>query len=464
MMKLLVALLVAVHTCMAQTVLKDILPGGGGSTPDNLTVIGSVAYFSATDGKSGIELYKTDGTTNGTTLIKDINKTGDSNPHYFTPVNGRLLFVADDGTYGEELWVTDGTTAGTKLVKDIRAGVEGSSIGMCYGIGSQLYFVANDGVHGLELWKSDGTATGTVLVRDFRIGITDGGIESMAVFKGKLYFTRTFYYPLGPDYYGQIESSQMWYYDPSTKKANPLFRIANRLVSTLTAHNQSLYFGVGDEGEYDAIYKMNPDEKGCSFVSGSTGYRLMLMRSIGGKLFVFGADEYSWYDVEVLNDDGTFGTYLDTGVQDVVVSDWIYFGSSDYENVDGDVRRVTRLKKTKGNLVYSVIATYKDDYIRNIELLGKKLIYTAYDEKYGNELRVVDLGNTREEVEETVFKAYPNPASDYINIEADSEVELYDIKGIKLNTLNSGKVDLHPYSNGLYILRSGNKTIKLLIE
>ena len=35
---------------------------------------------------------------------------------------GQMLFVASDATNGIELWRTDGTTVGTMLVKDINPG------------------------------------------------------------------------------------------------------------------------------------------------------------------------------------------------------------------------------------------------------------------------------------------------------------------------------------------------------
>jgi len=40
-------------------------------------------------------------------------------PRQFTPAGDRLFFTADDGVHGEELWATDGTLEGTYLVKDI---------------------------------------------------------------------------------------------------------------------------------------------------------------------------------------------------------------------------------------------------------------------------------------------------------------------------------------------------------
>src|SRR6266511_5322221 len=42
-----------------------------------------------------------------------------SNPSPLANVNGTLFFRANDGTNGYELWKSDGTTSGTALVKDI---------------------------------------------------------------------------------------------------------------------------------------------------------------------------------------------------------------------------------------------------------------------------------------------------------------------------------------------------------
>ena len=121
-------------------------------------------FFSADDGVTRRELWKSDGTAAGTVLVKDIQPgTGrygypySSRPDQLTAVRGRLFFTADDGEHGRELWKSDGTAAGTVLVKDINPGVAGSRPVYLTDVNGTLFFAADDGVHGQELWKSDGT-------------------------------------------------------------------------------------------------------------------------------------------------------------------------------------------------------------------------------------------------------------------------------------------------------------------
>ena len=60
-------------------------------------------------------------------LIKDIQPgpIGSSLSH-LVDVDGTLFFTADDGVTGNELWKSDGTEAGTMLVEDIVPGIYGS--------------------------------------------------------------------------------------------------------------------------------------------------------------------------------------------------------------------------------------------------------------------------------------------------------------------------------------------------
>ncbi len=170
-------------TTAGTRMVKDLYRGSGSSAPDELVLLGknSVVFrarSTVTVGtqviETGIELFISDGTAQGTRLLKDIQKGPmPSWPGYFraTKDGKKLFFTADDGTVGKELWVTDGTPAGTKLVKDIRTGWQHSYPSSPCPLGSsQIVFSADDGSRGFELWVSDGTSSGTKLVKDLRPG------------------------------------------------------------------------------------------------------------------------------------------------------------------------------------------------------------------------------------------------------------------------------------------------------
>ncbi|WP_420588532.1 ELWxxDGT repeat protein [Bacterioplanoides sp.] len=162
---------------------------GGGSTTTPPTAAKPQLLFSATtDINSGAELWITDGTTEGTTAVKDINASGDSSPIEFTKVGDQWFFSADDGVNGRELWVTDGTDAGTRLLKDINPNGDGYPA-LLASVNGKLMFRAIDPVHGSEIWVSDGTEAGTHVVKDIYPGSGGSGPQELTAFNNKLYFS-----------------------------------------------------------------------------------------------------------------------------------------------------------------------------------------------------------------------------------------------------------------------------------
>lgn len=135
------------------------------------SIVHNTLFFPVYENNKGYELWKSDGTPNGTVLVKDIRAgVNSSNPRKLTNVNGVLFFIADDGIHGFELWKSDGTANGTVMVKDINPGLS-SGAGFfadkdMAALGGMLLFVADDGQHGPQLWKSDGTSNGTVMVKN----------------------------------------------------------------------------------------------------------------------------------------------------------------------------------------------------------------------------------------------------------------------------------------------------------
>ncbi len=75
------------------------------------------------------------------------------------PINGTLFFVADDGMNGTELWKSDGTPAGTTMVKDINPGSNPSSPGALTNLNGTLFFVAHNAANGRELDSSTSPST-----------------------------------------------------------------------------------------------------------------------------------------------------------------------------------------------------------------------------------------------------------------------------------------------------------------
>ena len=104
------------------------------------------------------------------TLIDIVSGAGASSPGRFTNVNNTVFFIASDPANGSELWKSDGTPDGTFLLKDIRLAAGGSRPAFLTNVNGTLFFDANDGTNGYELWKSDGTTAGTVLLRGFSRG------------------------------------------------------------------------------------------------------------------------------------------------------------------------------------------------------------------------------------------------------------------------------------------------------
>jgi len=133
-------------------------------------------FYQADGGGTGAELWKSDGTEAGTGQVKDIFTVPEdvgSVPFEITPLGGSVLFSAiGDWAQGRELWISDGTDAGTSLLKDldISQGSPGGWPWWLTGAGGLVYFTTeSDGV----LWKSDGTPGGTVPVRETLPTATD---------------------------------------------------------------------------------------------------------------------------------------------------------------------------------------------------------------------------------------------------------------------------------------------------
>jgi ELWxxDGT repeat protein len=107
--------------------------------------------------RAGGELWKTDGTPNGTVLVKSISPQSNAFPiTHLTPLNGNLYFLAEDFADGEpwyNLFRTDGTSQGTVQV------TQRLFVGDLVAFDDALFFFNDE-----NLYRSDGTAQGTRII------------------------------------------------------------------------------------------------------------------------------------------------------------------------------------------------------------------------------------------------------------------------------------------------------------
>jgi ELWxxDGT repeat protein len=178
-------------TAGGTTLVRDIAPGAVSSSPANFLRIGSTVFFTANDGVNGVELWKTDGTEAGTQMVADLNPgVASSGAANLVDFNGVLVFSASSEMTGQELWRSDGTAAGTYLLKDIRQGIESSlpTPSAAAVVGNELFFAAFMDEEGRELWKTDGTEAGTVRVRDIAPGSGSSTPSNLTRLGGVLLF------------------------------------------------------------------------------------------------------------------------------------------------------------------------------------------------------------------------------------------------------------------------------------
>jgi ELWxxDGT repeat protein len=169
------------------------LPGFGGSAEIPSAVLGNLYLFNLdVDTFSGVHsLWRSDGTEAGTFLLRE-GEAGfgglyDLDPSIVT-VGSTAYFVSNSLSEGKELWSTDGTIAGTQLVHDIFAGFDDSGVRSMVAYDGALFFAADDGSSGLELWRSDGTSAGTQQVKDIAPDFMSGVESDIVSWGGHLYF------------------------------------------------------------------------------------------------------------------------------------------------------------------------------------------------------------------------------------------------------------------------------------
>ncbi len=355
-------------TAVGTTRLTDGNDSNDGIYPRELTAVGGTLYFAANDGLAafggvgdGDQLWKSDGTAAGTTMVTDGNDgvaKASLFPYELTAVGGTLYFAAADLDDGEQLFESDGTAAGTTMVADIPGanGYPGSYPQNLTAEGSQLYFSASSAGQGIQLWTTNGTAAGTVQLSSGNASGGGTGPQSLAAASGAVYFSGfdptdrsqlwssngtaagtlrlttanaastgmnpQFVTAAGGTVYfaanDGVHGTQLWSSNGTTTTMLTSGNVAGGGVAPtdLTVVGNTLYFSADDGVHGDQLWASNGTAAGTAMVAdinGTTTADVTNITNVNGTLYFAAYTNANGF--QVWQSDGTAaGTVMDTGL------------------------------------------------------------------------------------------------------------------------------------------------------
>ena len=498
-------------TSAGTSLVADIWPGPGSSYPANFIIMGNKMFFTATDSIHGYELWVTDGTTSGTTMVADVwPGPGSGLGAYFlefTVFNGKLYFDGTDSLHGTELWVSDGTSAGTSLLKDIWSGPGSSSpyesyVDMSLGgfghsyteFNNKLYFNAADSLHGAELWVTDGTTAGTSLVVDAWQGTGSGYPYAMTVYNGSMIFSDD----------DSIHGRELWISDGTTagtvmlKDINPGLNGSDAAdYSDFTLYNGKLYFSAMTDATGHEMWVTDGTSAGTSLVAdvwagpgesfaGDYGFQLY-----NGKLFFNASD--SLHGNQLWTSDGTTaGTSL-VKVLSNYTPDYSYpyhfinfngklFFLASVDSINQEQLFVSDGTSSGTQILSPAVAPNTNPlgyyYPTSFCLFNNSLMMNANFNSIGDELWIYGFPAGINPVSgDHTISAYPNPFGSTVTISGlessgQYSVQLVDMTGREYystmisNPSQNASVTLPDLTEGIYLMRisgqGSSHTLKLV--
>jgi ELWxxDGT repeat protein len=428
-------------------VLKDVWPGIGNSSSiyNWMASANGKLFFTAEDDTHGMELWVSDGTDAGTTLLKDIypgvNTSSAGWAGNFTVCNNKLFFVANDGIHGSELWATDGTEAGTYMVKDIgndtEVGIAWSGLGgygasgLFYTYNNKVYFPACDGrtsvgQHDTELWCSDGTEAGTYMVKDIR---PDEGStpKQFCEFNGLLYF-EAYDGAQGQGGHG----GELWVTD-GTEAGTHLFKDIAAVASSehpgsLTVCEDKMFFTTDDGIHGRELWVTDGTDAGTHLVkdirTDGAGSYPSYLTVLDGILYFRASEDNT--NSKLWRTDGTeAGTYkvapdLQDAVNLKVFNDELYFLASDITGGSGignyelwsysEVSGISLVKEINPDPNFGIDFNPGSNFPEGFVEYNDLLYFRAADDGYGTSLWQSD-GTEAGTIKTPGQTGYPDPLS-----------------------------------------------------
>lgn len=357
-------------------------------------------------------LYNFSPAYSNTSIVADINPTGDSAPSHFAVFQSKLFFSANDGSNGAELWVYDGvnlprikahinTQPYSPYPEAIPTGASSPSYLTVFN--SKLYFSANDGIHGFELWVYDGVNPPTMVAdinpdkfvvhEDPRGGTLIYGCSypvDLTVFNSKLYFSAD----------DGTTGRELWVYDginppsmvadinPSGYSSNP---------SWLTVFNSKLFFtsagtNINNEQELWVYDGIDPSTLVADILPGQYGSDPRNLIVFNSKLYFFAhyniPDPMALFAYDgvnpayIIENNSNPYYYIQYYGNITIFNDNLYFSAYDINNG-------TELRKFDGinpSSVLDILPGDEGSSPTNLYSINSALLFSAFDATHGQEL------------------------------------------------------------------------------
>lgn len=411
--------------------LKDIYVGTSNGVSDDFCRSGNYIYFSGYTADEGKELYRTDGTPEGTVMVTDLQSgiyNGLPPITYLEDLNGTLFFVAQDGDFSvDQLWKTDGTESGTELVLDRESNLHITRFLTATSSG-QLFFVTGNSLYDSDVWVTDGTTEGTHLVKN--INSTGNYPPLQLIVMNDILYFAGYDANSGQGYYS------LWRSD-GTEQGTYIVKPNLYLEADLTLPNQKavvfdnkLYFSAnGSSSNGFELWTSDGTEEGTYMVKdiyeGPNWSNCDYLTVAGNQLFFSATSYYEETELWVTN--GTeAGTHL---VKDIHYNSslprWltaagndVYFSARDD---DHGFELWTSDGTEEGTYMIEDLNTNGSSSPGRMILLNNSLLFSAADVAHGQELWKLDnvLGIEDSYVKDKVT-VYPNPAGSELNIKLPS--------------------------------------------